>query len=1172
MTTSLDKLAETVALALVPLGEMAGQPDTVESALASMGFAPPPGVNLGTVLALNPTPVIDKLEILLRSTPEEQKDSSIMGGRAADLVLAVAELLEAITQFANDLPTTLAAAGDYVTKTDITNELPRRLLDLLVVGAVGQVSPTAAFVFRTLGLFGYDPYPAGPSIYQLAHRRTVVRYERLQDLFSNPGKLFVDEYGWSTASFDAEALLTNIGLLVQSLGMRPLVRDMPQAVEEALTGQPMPGAVSDPSSQLLLPMTIHGGPLAVDVALSLHRLRPTSVNGSDAGLELAALVSGAADVSIPLSTNLALRLDASLDLGAGVGVALRPTGAELRTGFLSGGMPGAGASGRLGIGLHRARADGKPSQILSASGGTRMEATDIFFEVGCGLAIGKSPDPYIVAAVVGGHIVIALGGADGFLSKILPAGGIESRFDLKVHWSQVQGLRFEGSGMLEIAIPVHETLGPFKLDVITIGLGSMQGGLRLTASATGGIALGPVQSTIEKVGISGNLKFVAGNLGNADFSLGFKPPNGVGLKIEAEAVTGGGYLYFDFDQESYAGVAQVKIKDLIDIKLIGLLTTRLPELPPGQKGFSLLLIVSAEFSPITLAFGFTLNGVGGLIGINRKMMLEPLRAGVKSRTLNSILFPQDPVGRATQIISDLKTIFPPALNRFVLGPMVKIGWGSPSLLTMEIGIMIEIPMPVQIALLGILSLELPNPKAPLVVIHMDILGTLDVARCDVSIVATLYDSRILVFTLTGDMAMRLNWGESPEFILSIGGFNPRFPAPANFPPLGRLALSLAAGENPRLRLETYIAVTSNSFQMGAKVDIFASTDIVIVGKLTASAYLGFDLLFQFDPFHFIAELYGGADIQRNGKSIISADLHLTLDGPGPFHALGTASVNFLGRHEIAFQATIGEAQAPEPLPVSQPLALLRTALADARNWSVVLPAQQGVPVTLRERDPAGVALLHPFGGVKSRQTVVPLNTAIERFGNTAPDFTGPFVIEKIALRGTSKVVQKPSSFVKERFAPGQYFSMSDEEKISRPSFEVRDAGVELTWQHFDTGDAFDTGPAIAAAWEYDTIEIDVKDRTRASAMTTVTPALAGSWLAGSVSRQARLAEPGSARYVGTRRRMTVADTAYVLIDVRTGVIAPAVSAAPVTYTDALAARDGASNLKVVGQHEERAND
>src|SRR4029077_20983265 len=131
--TSLDKIGQLLAQALLPLGEMAGEPETVERAIRSLGFAPPPGIDLGTIVALDPSAVVEKLQILLRSTEEEQNNSSIMSSRAADLIFAVAALTKDIATFAEGLPTALAAAGDYATRSDIANQLPRRLLDLLIV-------------------------------------------------------------------------------------------------------------------------------------------------------------------------------------------------------------------------------------------------------------------------------------------------------------------------------------------------------------------------------------------------------------------------------------------------------------------------------------------------------------------------------------------------------------------------------------------------------------------------------------------------------------------------------------------------------------------------------------------------------------------------------------------------------------------------------------------------------------------------------------------------------------------------------------------------------------------------------------------------------------------------------------------------------------------------------
>ena len=63
-----------------------------------------------------------------------------------------------------------------------------------------------------------------------------------------------------------------------------------------------------------------------------------------------------------------------------------------------------------------------------------------------------------------------------------------------------------------------------------------------------------------------------------------------------------------------------------------------------------------------------------------------LRRRLRDGSLNSILFPQDVVANAPRIISDLKRVFPPLDGHFLIGPMAKLGWGTPTLVTLELGL------------------------------------------------------------------------------------------------------------------------------------------------------------------------------------------------------------------------------------------------------------------------------------------------------------------------------------------------------------------------------------------------------------------------------------------------------------------------------------------------------
>jgi hypothetical protein len=71
-------------------------------------------------------------------------------------------------------------------------------------------------------------------------------------------------------------------------------------------------------------------------------------------------------------------------------------------------------------------------------------------------------------------------------------------------------------------------------------------------------------------------------------------------------------------------------------------------MPDGSKGFALLILVTAEFTPIQLGYGFVLIGVGGLLGLNRSLDTEALRLGVRTGGVNSVLFPPDVIGNIVQ--------------------------------------------------------------------------------------------------------------------------------------------------------------------------------------------------------------------------------------------------------------------------------------------------------------------------------------------------------------------------------------------------------------------------------------------------------------------------------------------------------------------------------------------
>ncbi|PSJ37670.1 DUF6603 domain-containing protein [Allosphingosinicella deserti] len=867
-----------------------------------------------------------------------------------------------------------------------------------------------------LGALFRDPIGVLSAYYRTDHLETVEDAGTASDLLLPAVASLLDEFGVTSVYGVAPGTEISLGSADPSLIRRMLTLTARKLLDEA-------GA--ELGASLLLLSKAEGGPA------------------------LAVVPQGVASLATELP-GWSLDLKAAGDAGAFIigseGVAFSDDGTKL------------GVTAKL---LKTSEDEDKALRIGSATG-TRLEVGQL--SVSAGFAVGTGEDVELLLAADAGTatFVLCAGDGDGFLQTVLP-DEIRIPFALGAEWSRSRGLRLKGGAGLELALTVKRSLGGV-LDIDTLNFGmraDATDGLLFRASLSATVHIGPVAATVEQIGVEARLtptaKGEAGALGPMDFEIGFKPPSGVGLTIAAGPVTGGGYLFFDPDNAHYAGALQLELGGKIALGAVGLLTTRMPD---GGKGFSLFVLISAEFPPMQLGYGFTLNGVGGLIGVNRTANADVLRAGIRTGALGSILFPKDPAKNAAQIISNLNAAFPAAKDRVLIGPMAKLGWGTPQILSLDLGLILDVPSPVRLMLLGRLRAILPSEDKPLVRLQMDALGVLDFDKQQVSLDATLYDSKLLEFALTGDMALRAGWGSEPHFLLAVGGFNPRYRPPAAFPRLNRVALSLEKGSSLKLRLETYLALTSNTAQFGARVDLQ-----VQAAGFTVDAYLYFDALFQFAPFAFVVDIGAMAALKYKGRNLVGVKFDMSLSGPTPWHARGKASIEILFFDvTVEFDHVFGRRETPQTPPVSHIRRLLLEALSDPRSWSAVAA---GHPlVRLRDPGPGEVALLlHPLGSLSVSQRVAPLGEHISRFGNTVPADGGRYTIAVAGPDNAPLDERITVADLEDSFAPAQFREMSDSEKLSAPAFKSMQSGLILACEEV----AAPYDPALDLDMDFETV-------------------------------------------------------------------------------------------------------
>src|SRR3954451_8120167 len=266
---------------------------------------------------------------------------------------------------------------------------------------------------------------------------------------------------------------------------------------------------------------------------------------------------------------------------------------------------------------------------------------------------------------------------------------------------------------------------------------------------------------------------------------------------------------------------------------------------------------------------------------------------------------------------------------------------------------------------------------------MDSIGIIDCAQATFALDAVLYDSKICDrFVLTGGMAMRMGWKDAgPGFALSVGGLHPRFTRPAGFPDVARLQIALSNGENPKLICQAYFAVTSNTVQFGADCSLYAAAyGFSITGDV------GFDVLVQLLPFHFLAESRASVQLKRGSHNLFKVSVAGALEGPLPLRVSGKASFEILWcDFSVSVDATLVDGGTPNDLVPIDVLSALIDALSVPRSWQGQLPVGASTMVSLRQPVTDGV-LLHPLGSLTVRQNVVPLGLTrdIDRVGTSTP--------------------------------------------------------------------------------------------------------------------------------------------------------------------------------------------
>jgi hypothetical protein len=617
------------------------------------------------------------------------------------------------------------------------------------------------------------------------------------------------------------------------------------------------------------------------------------------------------------------------------------------------------------------------------------------------------------------------------------------------------GLRF-ADGSLRLPLPGGIDLPGLTVHGLAVVLEANDRGivLRPTLSMTASLPALPLTLAIDGVDLPIPVSIQGGRLGVLTSEVLAPLPDGIGVDLSLPPVTGGGVVKRT-GEASYGGLLD------LDLGVAHVQAMALVRLPRGGNDLSVLVLMSATFPPpgIQVGFGFALDGIGGLVGINRRVDVDRVRDLVSDGNADRVMFPENAIKRADEIIGSLVVCFPAANGHHLVGPMLQLSWGG-RLVRVSVAVLLELPDPVRVILLGRMLIGIPDPAVPLIRLQASVFGRVDPGVPLVEVLVSLAGSYIGAIPVTGEIYALFRGGASPVFILSAGGFHPRYTRPPGVPALRRLSMDLGGGFLG-LRGEAYLALTSNSLQFGAMIQL----DATIAG-CGVEGHLGLDALFVWEPvLAFSVQVQAGVAVLAFGERLASVALRFTLEGPGAWHAFGTGSISILWWDvDLDFDVRWGTPPALTPEPPDL-VNELKTVCGRAETWTLAQPVSSRIPLRLTpaaHQDVVAGRVALPDAVLRLSQQVVPLDVRIERFHRiSVPAQTWRISRTKL---GPDEAAPHTSPVLAD-FVPGEFETLSDDDQMGRAAFEKHRSGTELTDATVRPGTSHDVDDTYETAYE-----------------------------------------------------------------------------------------------------------
>lgn len=410
----------------------------------------------------------------------------------------------------------------------------------------------------------------------------------------------------------------------------------------------------------------------------------------------------------------------------------------------------------------------------------------------------------------------------------------------------------------------------------------------------------------------------------------------------------------------------------------------------GIGGYSKLLNNDISFfiyamynGPIGGPAFFFVTGIAAGFGYNRRIRV-PTIDQVRDFPLVAMALNPDPNKKAEAIVSDLirEDWIPSSPGDYWLA--IGIRFNSFKLIDSFVLVTVQFGTRVEFALLGLSILKWPAEGTPIAYVELAILVRFgqgsDVIAVDAMIT---HNSYILDKNcrLTGGFAFYV-WvsGEHEgDFVITLGGYHPRFKAPAHYPTVERLALTWKLSDMLSIHGEMYYALTPTAIMAGGRWEVEYNLSF-----LRASLILWADMIISWAPFYY--EINAGIRVRIEARiKILFVRVYFSLEMGAELHIWGPPFAGEVYVDWTIFSFTIPFGSGKKELPPPLDWNAFTTSFIPAKK-----PAANQLRATAKEPEPietritggilrqyknaAGhtITIVNPYALVLATETLIPV--------------------------------------------------------------------------------------------------------------------------------------------------------------------------------------------------------